>query len=112
MAITGRPKRSLASAARDFPIHALLRFAAVRTVPPRITLGNARPTGLSPGTFDTTVSRAFSRVSIESCAGVGVLKRSPAKAPVRRSTSAHLMDDPPTSMPMAKGEEVNLGHAL
>jgi hypothetical protein len=44
MAITGRRKCSLARDANGFPIHALLRFAAVRTLPARITLGNARPT--------------------------------------------------------------------
>src|SRR3982075_2557222 len=112
MAITGRRNRSPARAARDFPIHALLRFAAVRTVPLRITLGNAKPTAWSPGTFDATACSAVSRGSVESCAGVGVLKRSPANAPVVRSTSAHLMDDPPTSMPIARGDVVNLSHAL
>jgi hypothetical protein len=41
-----------------------------------------------------------------------VLKRSLANAPVFKSTNAHLMDEPPTSMPTAKGEGVNLSYAL
>jgi hypothetical protein len=60
----------------------------------------------------TTLCKAVSKVSVESCAGVGVLKRSPANAPVLKSTSAHLIDDPPTSMPIAKREVVNLWYAL
>jgi hypothetical protein len=64
-----------------------------------------------PGTFDTTVFKAVSRESVEPCAGVGVLKRSLANAPVFKSTSAHLMDEPPTSTPKPKGEVVNLRHA-
>jgi hypothetical protein len=31
---------------------------------------------------------------------------------VRKSTSAHLMEDPPTSMPTARGDVVNLSHPL
>jgi hypothetical protein len=31
---------------------------------------------------------------------------------VLKSTSAHLIDDPPTSMPTARGEIVNLSDAL
>jgi hypothetical protein len=41
-----------------------------------------------------------------------VLNRSLANAPVFKSISAHLMDEPPTSTPTAKGEGVNLNHAL
>ena len=35
-------------------------------------------------------------------AGVGVLNRSPANSPVFRSINAHLMEEPPTSMPTAR----------
>src|SRR5277367_2257990 len=112
MAITGRRKCSPARAASGLPIHALLRFAAVCTVPARITLGNARPTACPPGTFATTACNAVSKDSVEPCAGVGVLKRSLANAPVRKSTSAHLMEEPPTSTPIAREEVLNLGHAL
>jgi hypothetical protein len=31
---------------------------------------------------------------------------------VRRSTSAHLIDEPPTSMPTATDDVFNLNHAL
>src|SRR3984957_1384072 len=112
MAITGRRRCSLARAAKGFPIHALLRFAAVRTIPPRTTLGNARPTRRALGTFDATAASAMSRDSVEPSAGVGVLKRSLANAPVFKSISAHLMDEPPTSIPRPKGEVVNLSHAF
>src|SRR5271155_3829947 len=112
MAITGRLSRLPASSARGCPIHALLRLAAVRTTPLRMTLGKARPTAWSPGIFDTTEASEDSRASVESCAGVGVENRSLAKAPVPRSMSAHLMDEPPTSTPTAKGELFNQSAAL
>jgi hypothetical protein len=49
---------------------------------------------------------------VESCAGVGVLKRSPANAPVFKSISAHFMDEPPTSTPTAKEGVFNPNAAL
>jgi hypothetical protein len=41
-----------------------------------------------------------------------VLNRSLANVPLSKSISAHLMDEPPTSMPTAKDDAVNLDHAL
>ena len=61
------------------------------TPSPRITLGNASH-GVVAEYSQTTVVSARSRASVESCAGVGVLKRSPANAPVSKSISAHFMD--------------------
>jgi len=87
-------------------------LAAVRTTPLRMTLGNARPTAWSPGIFDTTDLSACSKASVESCAGVGVENRSPANAPVLRSMSAHLMEEPPTSTPTAKEVLFNPNTAL
>ena len=52
------------------------------------------------------------RDGVESCAGVGVLKRSPANAPVSKSISAHFMDEPPTSTPTAKEGVFNPNAAL
>ena len=44
IAVTGLCNRLPASSASDLPIHDLLIFAAVRTMPLRMTLGNATPT--------------------------------------------------------------------
>jgi hypothetical protein len=76
------------------------------------TLGNATPTGCSPGTFPTTWVRAINNLSVESWAGVGVLNRSLTNAPVSKSISAHLIDEPPTSTPIAKFEVANVSSAL
>src|SRR5271167_2904290 len=102
MAATGRCNCLAASLDNDWPIQALFRLAAVRTMPLRITLGNARPTAWSPGMLETTAASAESSASVEPCAGVGVLNRSLANAPVFKSISAHLIDEPPTSTPTAK----------
>src|ERR1700744_2437796 len=112
MAATGRCKCLAPRSERDCPIQALLRLAAVRTIPLRITLGKARPTAWSPGIFDTTAESAASKASVEPCAGVGVLNRSLANAPVSKSISAHLMEEPPTSTPTAKDDFFNPTAAL
>ena len=61
--------------------------------------------------FATTVASASSSVSVESWAGVAMLKRGPAKAPVVRSINAHLIDEPPTSTPTASEAAIKFGSA-
>jgi glycogen phosphorylase len=81
-------------------------------MPLRMTLGNARPTAESPGILETTELNATSSAPVESCAGVDMLNRSPAKVPASRLMSAHLMDDPPTSTPTANEEVFNQSAAF
>jgi hypothetical protein len=100
MATTLRDRRCAAIAASGWPIQALLMLAAVSTTPERITLGKAMPTGSARSNSEMTSAMASSISPVVPCAGVVTLRRVTVKSPPRRSTTALLIDDPPTSTPM------------
>ena len=68
--------------------------------------------GLAMGGCESIKNVYVYQRTATACAGVGVLKRSLANAPVFKSTSAHLMDEPPTSMPTARCGVVKINLAL
>ena len=83
-------------------------FDAVFTTPPTTTDGKVSPTVPVPpsdATLAATIAATAAGVAGE---GVATLIRSPARAPLTRSTGATLMPVPPISTPIGDSLDIDL----